>query len=416
MNKLFNKLLLPALLIGLIGFVVACNPSQVKDSIVTSPPNPALTLYKRAWEIVKDEYYDEKLNGVDWNYWKNRYDGQIETFQDAHVAIETMIESLDDRYTRLLNPDAFKEQDISIESKISGIGIQIAEKDNKAFIISVLEDTPASKSGLKEDDTIISVNDTEVKGLDLKDIANLIRGKIGTNVKITINRDGKKEIFIVERDTIRIKSVNQKFLENGISYIRLNSFISQDADYEMEEAILRSNDSEAIILDLRGNYGGLLPNAISISNIFLERGDTIVSVINKAGNKRNLIALAPRMTDKPLIVLINGSSASASEIVSGALKDNKRATLVGQKTFGKGLVQKIVQLPDGSGINITVSKYLTPTGKDIDKIGIKPDLEVDFTLEDLKKGEDPQLEAAKKEALKSIKHYKAHITEKKALL
>lgn len=366
-----------------------------------------LEIYHQAWNIINDEYFDQNFNGVDFQRWKHKYDNVIKTNEDAHIAIQTMLESLNDRYTRLLRPDKFKEQDIDIESKISGIGIQIAEKDNKVFVVSVLEDTPADKAGLKADDEILIVDQIPTKGLDLKDVADLIRGKVGTKVKLTILRNTKKIIINVERDVIKIKSVKYKRLKNNISYIRLYSFISQDADIEMEDAVTDSEDADAIILDLRNNHGGLLPNAISISNIFLDKGSIIVSIIDKNGDKQDLRALATSMSDKPLIVLINGTSASASEIVGGALKDHHRAILVGEKTFGKGMVQKIFQLPDNSGINVTVSKYLTPNGTDIDHKGISPDIEVKFTMEDIKNNNDIQLEEAKRVALKAIKEKNA---------
>lgn len=375
------------------------------------PNNPSdytpLDVYHEAWDIINEEYYDQDFNGMDFQRWKHRYDNVIKTNEDAHVAIQTMLESLDDRYTRLLTPDKFKEQDIDIEAKISGIGIQIADKDNKVYVVSVLEDTPAEKANLKVDDEIVMVENVPTKGLDLKDVADLIRGKVGTKVQLTVLRGDKKHVLSVERDIIRIKSVKQKTLKNNISYIRLYSFISQDSDMEMEDAVINSEKADAIILDLRNNHGGLLPNAISISNIFLDKGSIIVSIIGRSGDKQDLRALANSISDKPLVVLINGASASASEIVSGALKDHHRAILVGEKTFGKGMVQKIFQLPDDSGINVTVSKYLTPNGTDIDHKGISPDVEVQFTLDDIKKNRDVQLEEAKRIALKAIKEKKA---------
>jgi carboxyl-terminal processing protease len=360
-------------------------------------------LYNRSWNIIQKEYFDQSFNGEDWKYWQHRYDGKLKTREDSYVAIQTMLESLNDRYTRLLPPDKFAEQDTDIEAKISGIGIQIAEKDNNIVIVSVLEETPAEKAHLKSNDKIIAVDDISTKGMDLKDVANLIRGEIGTLVKISVLRGKDKYNYNVRRDEIKIKSVRQEKMDNNINYIRLNSFISQNATIEMEDAILNASDADAIILDLRNNYGGLLPNAINIANIFVDKGSIVVSIIDKNGNKKDLHAATKALTDQPLVILINGASASASEILSGALKDHHRAILVGEKTFGKGMVQKIFDLPDGSGINVTVSKYLTPNGTDIDKKGIDPDIEVELTFDDLKQGKDVQLEEAKNIALQAIK-------------
>lgn len=361
-------------------------------------------IYHRAWTIINNEYFDSNFNNEDWKYWEHRYDDTIKTNEDCHVAIQTMIESLNDRYTRLLKPDKFKEQDIDIEAKISGIGIQIAQKDDKIIIVSVLEDTPAEKANLQSKDKILQVDTTSTKGLDLKDVANLIRGKIGTYVKLTVLRGDKTRIVNVVRDEIKIKSIRTEKLDNNIAYIKLISFISQNADDEMEDAVKNASDASAIILDLRNNHGGLLPNAISISNIFIDRGAIIVSIIDRNGNKQDFHSLTKSISDKPLVVLINGSSASASEILSGALKDHNRAILVGETTFGKGMVQKIFDLPNGSGINVTVSKYLTPNGTNINKKGISPDVEVELTIDDLKNDHDVQLEEAKKIALQAIKN------------
>ena len=397
--KIFYLLLLICLLVINTS---SCDFFKAKFKPTTTDIAPQ-EIYHKAWKIVKDEFFDPDYNNTDWNYWEHRYDNVLKTNEDAYVAIQTMLESLSDKYTRLLTPDKFHEQDIDIEAEISGVGIQIAEKDNKILIVSVLDGTPAKMANLKPEDQIIFVGDKSTKGLDLKDVADLIRGKVGTYVKITIKRADQTIVYNVKRDVIKIKSVKQEMLENNISYIVLDSFISQNAGIEMEEAVIKSENADAFILDIRSNHGGLLPNAISIANIFIDKGAIIVSIIDRNGKKRDFHSITKSITDKPLIVLINGTSASASEILGGALKDHHRAILVGEKTYGKGLVQKIFDLPDGSGVNVTVSKYLTPNGTDIDKKGITPDVEVDFTIEDFRSKYDVQLEEAKKIALQAIK-------------
>lgn len=405
MKQLFKTICL----IALISIIIINLPGCKSLESIFSQQNKNISpvdLYHKAWSIIKNEYYDPKLNNEDWSYWEHRYDNVINTPEDSYVAIQTMIESLNDRYTRLLTPDKFHEQDVDIEAKISGIGIQIAQKDDKIIIVTVLDETPAAKVKLKSNDEIVQVDSTSTKGLDLKDVADLIRGEIGTYVKIVILRNGVKKVYNVPRDEIRIKSLTQKMLDNNINYIRLNSFISQNAGSEMEEAVLKEQNAGAIILDLRNNHGGLLPNAISIANIFIDKGAIIVSIIDKNGNKRDFRAITRSITDKPLIVLINGASASASEILGGALKDHHRAILVGERTFGKGMVQKIFDLPDGSGLNVTVSKYLTPNGTDIDHKGVSPDVEIKMTLDDYRNLKDVQLEEAKRIALQAIKSKK----------
>ncbi|MEW5819452.1 MAG: S41 family peptidase [Cyanobacteriota bacterium] len=404
-----KKYLLSILLITLVTIIFltipGCNYLESRLPILKKQLTP-VELYHKAWTIIKNEYYDPSRTGDEWNYWEHRYDDVLLTNDDAYIAIQTMIESLNDRYTRLLTPDKFAEQDIDIEAKISGIGIQIAQKDDKIIVVSVLEDTPAYSVGLKSNDIITQVDQTSTKGLDLKDVADLIRGEIGTYVNLVISRNNKKQLFRVKRDEIRIKALTQEMLDDNISYIRLSSFISQNAGAEMEEAILNANSADAYIIDLRNNHGGLLPNAISIANIFIDRGAIIVSIVDKKGRKQDYHSVVKSLTDKPLVILINGASASASEILSGALKDHHRAILVGEKTFGKGMVQKIFDLPDGSGLNVTVSKYLTPNGTDIDHVGIIPDIEVEMTIDDFKNNKDLQLEIAKNIAKKAIKEKK----------
>lgn len=401
MNRIINVPLL-FLLVLLMSIFTGCEYLE-KYIPSTSKNLTPVQLYHKTWEIIKDEYFDKNYNNVDWQRWEHKYDKVLKTNNDAYVAMETMLESLNDRYTRVLPPEKFAEQDEDIEAKVYGVGIQIAEKDNKIIIVSVLDDTPAKRAKLHDNDLITEVNGFPTKGKNLKEVADQIRGKIGTYVKLTIKRGNTIKYFNVVRDIIKVKSVQTKILSDKICYIRLSSFISQEADEEMIEAINKNKDSSAFILDIRSNYGGLLPNAINIANLFLDKGSIIVSTVDRDGIKRNVISTFKSITDKPLIVLINGTSASASEILSGALKDHHRAILVGEKTFGKGLIQKIFDLPDGSGLNVTVSKYLTPNGIDINEKGISPDVYISLTLDDVLKGQDVQLDEAKSLALQAIK-------------
>ncbi len=347
-----------------------------------------------AWHALNSQYIDSTFNHQEWPKWKDRYFRAIKTKQDCYLAINTMLESLNDPYTRFLPPSEFEEQDRNIDAKLFGIGVHISKIKDNVVVVNVIEDTPAYKAKLKMGDIIFKVNDTLTKGLTLKEVAQIVRGKAGTVVNLTIIREKKELIKKVTREEIYIKSVKHKILENKYAYINLSSFISSDATEEMRQALKKTNNTQGLILDLRGNNGGLLPNAILISNMFLSKG-TIVSIVDKNGNKQTIKAKHSRMlSTKPMVILINGGSASASEILSGALKENNRAKLVGGKTFGKGLVQKIHQLPDGSGINITVAKYLTPNGNDINKKGIEPDYLVKLTKKDFINLKDPQLDKA----------------------
>ena len=360
-------------------------------------------VFRRAWRLIKNNYVDETCNHQDWNRWKKRYEKNIETYTDAHIAIETMLESLDDPYTRFLTKEDFEEQDMNIDARLQGIGVHITELDGKILIISVIDESPAQNYGLKDKDEIVKIDSTPVKGLPLKNVAELIRGEQGTSVKLTILRNDKTLIKNIKREEIKIKTVKSKMLDNNIAYIRISSFISMDTANEFKNALESLKTADGLVIDVRGNYGGLLTNAVYISNMFLDKGN-IVSIVNRNGDKQDFTAVPEDViTQKPAVILIDEASASASEIFSGAMKDHKRAALVGETTFGKGKVQMILKLPDDSGINLTVAKYLTPSGTDIDHKGVRPDYMVENEADEQKNDDDVCLNKAVEILLKENK-------------
>ena len=284
---------------------------------------------------------------------------------------------------------------------LKGIGIQIGVQDGKLTVIAPIEDTPAEKAGLLAGDEILSIDGKSTKGLSVDKAADRIRGEEGTTVTLLIKRKGQpNKLYKITRAEIELKSVSDKFpfentkLNSSIGYIRLSSFISRNAASEFLQALQKNENKQGYIIDLRSNPGGLLNNAIIISDMLLN-GGVIVSTVDRDGYKNTTRSTRKFVTNKPIVVLINKGSASASEILSGALKDNERALLVGEKSFGKGLVQEINKLYDGAGLNITIQKYLTPNGTDINKLGIEPNYEVKITKNDIKQHKDPQLEKAK---------------------
>ncbi len=352
-------------------------------------------LYDYTWQLIKNEYYDPNFNNQYWARWKRKYSGKIKTSDDAKVAIETMLASLNDPYSRFLTKEEFAEQNNSITSKFSGIGVNIVSDSGKIKIISVLENTPAEFADIKSGDIIISVNDKKVSGLSLAEVSNLVKGPINTFVNINILRDNELLMKKIIRKEITIKTVKSS-IEKDIGYIQISSFISNSTPNEFLEALENTDKTKGLIIDLRGNTGGLLPNAVFISNLFIRNGNKIVSIVGRNGYRYDVIAQENNIDiKKPIVLLVDGSSASASEIFSGALKDYKRAKLIGTKTFGKGMVQKIISMPNETGINLTIAKYLTPNGNDINKQGIQPDIEEEITKEDILKKKDPQLEKAK---------------------
>ena len=348
-------------------------------------------LYQKAWLLIRRSYYDQTYNAQDWNRWKHKYDGKLKTLDDAHKAIETMLWSLGDPYTRFLDPEAFAEERSQIEAHLYGVGMQLGmNKNHRVVVIAPIEGTPAYKANVKPGWEITEVDGKKVSGQSLDQVVKLIRGPKGAKVTLTflVGKDKEKPVDLV-RDEIPIRAVaNAEILPGNIGYIRLDTFISQKANKEMKAALKKLDNTDGLILDLRNNPGGLLTNAIEIANMFLDRG-VIVSTIDSDGYKNSTFSANRPLNRHPMGVLINKGSASASEIRSGALRDNGRAKLVGETSFGKGLVQAINKLDDESGINVTIARYLTPNDVDIHKHGIVPDFKVGVKTKDWEEGKGP---------------------------
>jgi len=369
-------------------------PNSIIEYKTKSDKAKSKQLFLDSWKLIYSQYYDPTLNHQDWHKWKNHYLPYIETDEDVYVAINSMLASLNDPYSKFMNKDEFEQQNINIDAKISGIGVTITTESGKIKVVNVIENTPAQKAGVVTGDIIYSVKGKEVNGMSLTDVSHMLRGEKGTSVDVVVLRKKKKIPKTIVRDEIKIKSVETKMLDKDIAYIQILTFISSDVVNEMFDAIAKTTDAKGIIIDLRGNTGGLLQAAVSIANIFIDRG-TIVSVVNRNSVQNTIDAqFSPIKIKKPLVVLTDGSTASASEILSGALKDYQLAVLVGEKTFGKGMIQKIYSLANYTGMNLTVGKYLTPNGTDINKLGIEPNYEVKFSKQDIKEHKDPQLEKA----------------------
>lgn len=379
-----------------LGLFIAMFGWVIKSNVQAATP---IEMYDNVWRLINTKYVDQTNNEQNWNKWRHKYDKVIRTDADAYVAIDTMVASLNDPYTKFLDPKEFADETSSIKGSLKGIGIQIGVKDGKLMVIAPIEDTPAEKAGLLADDEILSIDGNSTKGITVDKAADQIRGPEGTQVTLLIKRkDMEPKSYTITRAEIEIKSVSQKIpdnikMPNDICYIRLSSFISRNASKEVQSILMNSQNKKAFIIDLRSNPGGLLSNAIVISNMFLD-GGAIVSTVDRDGYKETQKASRGVYTTKPLVVILNKGSASASEIFSGAMKDNKRAVLVGTQSFGKGLVQEINKLPNDAGINITIQKYLTPNGTDIHKKGITPDIVVELTEENIKNKDDVQLKKA----------------------
>ncbi len=365
------------------------------DLLIDRQTTEPRRLFLRTWRIIKSKYYDPTMNGQDWMRWNRRYVDKIMTTDDASVAINSMLASLDDPYSRFLDKKEYSEQTTNIDAKIVGIGVNIISTSGKVLIVSVVEDTPAFEEGIKAGDLILKVDGKNVAGKSVSDVAALIRGKEGESVSLELMRENHKLTKNILREEIQIKNIKTSIIEDKIGYIQISSFISSDLTSEFIAALNKTEKCPGLIIDLRGNAGGLMPNAVFIADMFLPSGH-IVSIVDRNHQQSVIDAqVKPYAINKPLVILIDEASASASEILSGALKDNKKAILIGKRTYGKGMIQKIYPLPNETGMNLTIAKYLTPKGYDINKKGIEPDYEVEFTESDYLNNKDPQLDKAK---------------------
>ncbi len=336
-------------------------------------------VYHRAWQLVHDNYYDSNFNGKNWADYEHKYDGQIKTNADAQKYLKVMLEALNDPYTRYLDPRAFQDENDAIDARIVGIGINLQQsKDQQHLIVTrTIEAGPAETVGVRSGDEIVAIDGASAIGMTPEQAADRIRGKAGTAVQLSLQATQPKaavRTVTITRQEITIHAVSTKQLDKNIGYISLTTFISNDASHEFRNALTNAKlaHADGLVIDLRDNPGGLLSNALEIADMLLE-GGAIVTTVSRHGRHTDISSSEP-LTRQPIVVLVDEESASASEILASALKDNGRAVIVGNKTYGKGLVQEINRLPGGSAIHITVSRYLTPSGTDINKVGVIPDV------------------------------------------
>ncbi len=391
-------------------------PSSNSTAIIDSPKE----VIDQVWQIVYRDYLDStgKYNSENWQLLrKDLLTKSYSAPSEAHEAIRGMLASLDDPYTRFLDPKEFKEMKIDTSGELTGVGIQLSlDKDTKELlVVSPINGTPASEAGVQPKDVIVTIDGQSTKGMSTQDAVRLIRGQEGTKVTLGLRRKGKVLQVPLIRARIEIHAVDSQLntTKDGIKvgYIRLKQF-NANASKDMHVAIkkLEGDGAEGYVLDLRGNPGGLLEASIDIARQWLDEG-IIVSTKTRDGIKDVRRANGNALTARPVVVLVNEGSASASEILSGALQDNQRGLLVGQKTFGKGLVQSVRGLSDGSGLTVTIAKYLTPSGTDIHKNGIKPDVTAmisndeikNITLEQLGTEKDSQYVVAETTLIKAMR-------------
>ena len=328
------------------------------------------------------------------------YVDEFNQSESMDSAINGLLQSLDP-YSSYMSPKIFDEMQTETSGEFGGLGIEVSMEAGVVKVISPIDDTPASRAGLKAGDYIVKINDVQVQGKSLSEAVDLMRGPVGSGIELTVRRRGEKKAltFNIIREVIQVKSVKSEIMDENIGYIRLTSFNDNSSD-QIEKQIkkLKKNKNlNSFILDLRNNPGGLLSQAIKISDFFLENGEIVSTKSRKKSENRKWFAKKGDITDgKTLLVLINYGSASASEIVAGALKDHKRAIIVGENSFGKGSVQSIIPLKNRGAIRLTVAKYYLPSGKSISEVGVRPDIEVNEEGDDfrIKTDTDNQLNYA----------------------
>ena len=316
------------------------------------------------------------------------YVDDVDPSKSMDAAINGLLQSLDP-YSAYMTPESFKSMQTETSGEFGGLGIEVGMEAGVVKVISPIDDTPASKAGLKAGDYIVKIEKTQVQGKTLTEAVELMRGPVGYSLEITVRRKGKKKalIFNITREIIKVQSVKSKILNDSVGYIRLTSF-NENSSQQIKKTVLKFNKNKnlnSFILDLRNNPGGLLSQAIKISDFFLENGEIVSTKSRRTSENRRWFAKKGDLIDgKSMIVLINYGSASASEIVAGALKDHKRAIIIGENSYGKGSVQSIIPLKNKGAIRLTISKYYLPSGKSISEIGITPDIEVEESASDFK--------------------------------
>ncbi|WP_330202186.1 carboxyl-terminal processing protease CtpB [Cyanobacterium sp. Dongsha4] len=381
------------------GFLTSSIPQQARAEMVDSPK----VVVDEVWQIINNEFVDRNFNRIDWIKKREELlEKNYSSKKQAYRAINQALKELGDPYTRFLPPEQFETLTSQTSGEVSGVGIRIAidPRTQDLYIIETIRQSPAEESGLQRGDRIVRIDGKPTALMDLDQASEALKGELGTDVNLEIARRGKPAFNVsVTRAQFEVPSVDFAMKREGelnIGYIKLEEFSSHAAE-QMQKAIRELNQQKAqgFVLDLRGNPGGLLFASVDIARMWMSQGE-IVDIVDRQGGHQTFSADNSAITDLPLVVLVDGDSASASEILAGALKENSRATLVGTNTFGKGTVQSVHSLSDGSGLAVTISRYYPPSGTNINKKGIAPDIVQALTREEqYLLSQDPSLIATK---------------------
>ena len=395
-TKSYTKLNLIALIVlffSLITILAAGRTSASNSDLF------ATQVYKTAWETINKKFYYRENFEI--GSWENKFDNKIKSIEDSHKYINKLVSRLNDPYTRFLNKEEFdSEMKILSSSKLTGIGIKLSSQ--KPIVLDVLSGSPAQNADIRTDDYIVSINGKNTSGLSTFQIAALIHGEPGNTVTVKLKRGHEILKKSVTFEELNFKSVTSELLPDNILLIKVDSFIPENTSMLFKEELLKHNNLNGVIVDLRNNSGGLMKNAVDIADLFLSTGK-IVSTVTKT-SVSNDYANSSQLYKNGLVVLVNENTASASEILTSALKENNRAYVIGRKTFGKGLVQEIVKLPDGSALHVTCAVYLTPNGNFLNKKGIIPNEVVSDNDRQIKRAAEILLAQGNTNGLKIASH------------
>ena len=362
--------------------------------------NVGLQWYDDVWKLINNEYIDPTFNNQNWDAWRNKYDSSIKTENDAYIAIETMLHSLNDQFTTFFLPTEYSDLNTSLAGKSEGFGFSIY-KHRKGFKIESVEpNSPASNVGLKADDIMLALNGQSLKKVDIDTFAQMLDKSDDKDLSILVKRKGEKDkIYTLKIEKYDTNSIflkplaTKEIIPEDILYTRIETFANKQIAHQFHDIFKKTENVKGIIIDLRENGGGYVDRAATLANMFLQN-KVIVTTIDRFGKAETVNANEHILTEVPIVVLINENSASASEIFAGAMQDNKRAKIVGTTSYGKGIVQRIDSLSNGAGLNFTVKKYLTPNGNSIHKKGITPDYTVKMRASDYILHRDSQLRYA----------------------
>lgn len=390
---------LRTVLSGAIVTISALTIPGLSGSVNATLRNSPKAVIDEAWQIVNREYVDPSFNRIDWLEVRQQLlSREYSSPEEAYSELRKALEKLNDPYTRFLDPKQYERLTNQTSGELSGVGMQLTldEKTRQITVVNPLKNSPAMSAGIKPGDRILAIDGESTEGMSVEKAAEKIRGRVGTSITLTLSRDDAEQFDLtLTRARIELEAVRYRLNKEGdrqIGYIQLQEFNSHAAE-QMQEAIqeLLAQNVDGFVLDLRGNPGGLLRSSIEIARMWLDSG-AIVSTIDRHGKSQEIRANRTALTDLPTVVLVDDNSASASEILAGAMQDNKRAMVMGTRTFGKALVQSVFSLSDGSGLAVTIAHYYTPNGTDISRKGVTPDIAIELTQSEKRQlASDPNL-------------------------